>query len=487
MVIDELIVILGLDATKFTAGQRDALEAFRKTKAGAGEFAKTIEEQGTKLADVFGMVKRGVLGMVAGFAGNAAAQFVGQVSSMDAATGRWAKTIGLSVDGLSKWQGMVRQVGGDATSATSTLSALQQQIESVRQGGGMFEGGFAALMNTAGVSIRDDADTSLRKIQKYLAGQVETGKMRPEEATTWMRRVPGMNQDMLNLLLKSTKGFEDLAAAIEKVGAATKESADAGAALQSSWDKLWQALEQKARKIGTAFAPAGVDMMDTVTRDLSTKKEFGKGFRETPWSAYWDAIKDGFSWRSSSSGTPPAGAAGGKTRGDRNNNPGNIEDGPFARKHGAIGTDGRFAIFPDRASGESAMGELLAKNYQGLTLAQIQRKWVGNEDPSYLGSMSGATGLRPGDVPNLQDPTVRKLLMAGMSRGEGTYLGAKSAAASRNINNSRGNTSTSTHETHIGQINVNAPKATDAEGVAKEIGPAMKRSAIAAPANTGLL
>jgi hypothetical protein len=39
----------------------------------------------------------------------------------------------------------------------------------------------------------------------------------------------------------------------------------------------------------------------------------------------------------------------------RDNNPGSIEYGDWARNHGAIGDDSRFAIFPDYATGRSAM------------------------------------------------------------------------------------------------------------------------------------
>lgn len=113
---------------------------------------------------------------------------------------------------------------------------------------------------------------------------------------------------------------------------------------------------------------------------------------------------------------------GGPTRGDRNNNPGNIEYGAFALKHGAVGTDGRFAIFPDKASGQAAMDALLQSNYQGMNLAQIQRTWVGNSDPAYLKSMMNSTGLGAGDIPNMNDPEMRKKLAAGMSLGEGTHL-----------------------------------------------------------------
>lgn len=57
------------------------------------------------------------------------------------------------------------------------------------------------------------------------------------------------------------------------------------------------------------------------------------------------------------------GASKPSTRGARNNNPGNIEYGPFARSMGAIGSDGRFAIFPDLQTGTQALASLMG-SYQ---------------------------------------------------------------------------------------------------------------------------
>ena len=49
----------------------------------------------------------------------------------------------------------------------------------------------------------------------------------------------------------------------------------------------------------------------------------------------------------------------GGTRNLRNNNCGNMNYGNFAKEHGAIGTDGRFAIFPDMETGNRAAEALL--------------------------------------------------------------------------------------------------------------------------------
>lgn len=95
--------------------------------------------------------------------------------------------------------------------------------------------------------------------------------------------------------------------------------------------------------------------------------------------------------------TPPAGKAGGSgnvrtyttqgggnfrkvggSRSWRNNNPGNIEYGDFARRYGAIGTDGRFAIFPDEATGQRARAALIfnGDKYRNLTLTQAIERYA---------------------------------------------------------------------------------------------------------------
>ena len=68
----------------------------------------------------------------------------------------------------------------------------------------------------------------------------------------------------------------------------------------------------------------------------------------------------------------------GGSRNWRNNNPGNIEYGEFAKSMGAIGTDGRFAVFPDEATGEQAMKALLlSANYRNLSLDAALKRWSG--------------------------------------------------------------------------------------------------------------
>lgn len=487
-VLEELVVEFGLDHKKFDQGRREVDESYRKLLQGSEQATKEVAQNTMQLSEVFSIARKGALGLLGAFAGGEAAAFVGHVVAMDAATGRMSKTIGTSVANLSTWQYMVKQVGGEASSATSALSTLQQEIENVRQGGGMFEGGFATLMNRAGVSIRDDADASYRKIQSYIAGQVVSGQMKPPEAATWLRRVPGMNQDMINVMLDD---FQKIEAEVKKAGTANAETADAAEKLTAKFNLMTQAME----RLGARLIPL-IDLMMKPLGEIGIadiKKAFGiatGGGAPTPaepenaMHRWLSEHLSGFSdqalmgWMFGSSPGSAASAAG--SRGNRNNNPGNLEYGPFARSHGATGSDGRFAIFPDAKTGSDAQIALIQSGaYRGLTLDQFGNKYSEGA-PAWKQTVGGALGIGPGDIVNNQDPR----LIDAIRRAEGTGGGARAAATARSVNNARTSTSTSTSDVSIGQIVL--PGVKDADGFAREVGPAMKRSSLVAPANYAL-
>lgn len=64
------------------------------------------------------------------------------------------------------------------------------------------------------------------------------------------------------------------------------------------------------------------------------------------------------------------------SRANRNNNPGNIEFGTFAKEHGAYKGDPRFAIFPSADSGWKALQTLISSKYSNLTLYNMMAKYA---------------------------------------------------------------------------------------------------------------
>jgi len=85
------------------------------------------------------------------------------------------------------------------------------------------------------------------------------------------------------------------------------------------------------------------------------------------------------------------------TRAWRNNNPGNLVYGDFARENGAIGKGGKFAAFPDEATGRTALAELLrGEKYCNLTIDRAIIKYAPpreNNVALYKKQLRDMTGL----------------------------------------------------------------------------------------------
>ena len=114
----------------------------------------------------------------------------------------------------------------------------------------------------------------------------------------------------------------------------------------------------------------------------------------------------------------------------RNNNPGNIVDGPFAqRMPGYKGTDGQFAIFATPEAGANATDvNLQAYAKKGLdTPASIISSWAPPNAPgnspkgtgNYINYVSSKLGIGPNDKIDMTDPTQRAAVSSAIAEWEG--------------------------------------------------------------------
>jgi len=131
-------------------------------------------------------------------------------------------------------------------------------------------------------------------------------------------------------------------------------------------------------------------------------------------------------------GAPPPGQPGRELpRGLRNNNPGNIEDGPTAKGlPGYKGSDGRFAIFDTPENGLGAMDHLLTSyGRRGLkTVKDVVSRWApkgdGANDPDAYARFVSSSG-DPNEPVDLTDQAQRKRLIGKMAMFEnGMQAGA---------------------------------------------------------------
>jgi hypothetical protein len=475
--IDELVVEVGLDGSRFAEGRRGLDEQFERSRRSLEAFGRDVERSGQRISDVFGFMKRGVVGLVGAFVGGEAAAFIDRIATMDAHTSRLARSIGISTRELSVWQNMVKMVGGTAEDASSTFGGLNDIFQQMRMGNAMPSAPFAALLGRAGVDWRNASpDQAMMQIMQFLATQS------PRDQRFWLQQIPGMNENMMFLMMEGAKNMARFREEVERIGVASDQSAAQAKELQERTGELDTALDNLARVgfplLTTAAnaVTAALEVLTTTTGNdaINAVKRGAAGAwgwltdpRPGSLRELWGAMTG------TSAVTPPSS---GGSRGDRNNNPGNVKYGAFAIAHGATGADsGGFAIFPDFHAGASAAAALLNSAYQGLTLAQIQKRWVGNVDEGYLGGMMKATGLRAGDVPNLNDPNTVAAVMRGIMSGEGTHVPRAPSSSTTN----------KTSSVNIGTINVSSAKA-DPAAVADAIPDSVRRYSMLGGINSGL-
>jgi hypothetical protein len=525
-VIDQLVVEFSLDPRKFTEAQRQLLDAFKKSQDRADEFSKRIDAQGMKMTEIFSTLKKGIMGTIGAFGGYEAMAIINHLNNMDAATGRWAKTIGTNVQNLSTWQGMIRQVGGSAEEAMATMSALQGAINNVVVGNGMVDNKFGFLLNQIGGLQGKNADQILRQLQAYFTEQISAGRMSPSMAATEMSWIPGMNQNMINVMLSDLKKLEEAARA---AGLATKQSADEAIRYQESLNKLSLSAEGLERVLTIKLTPSLTTFLDR-TKQIIQELSQGKFISPDSWlgnflrthrphyvgrGAHRDPASDiptsptTRHYGRGAQGTPPSelpattapAATAPAPSPDESNAPG-VRSTAADREAWIRNFAGMLGIDPDtalRVSRSEGFGNFKSSIPGEQSFGDFQLHITPNGKGNAVGDeFLKQTGLDPTDPANEKAMDMFALKWAAAhgwgdfhgaaNTGIGTWqgIGARGAAATRGGGGRQSSNTTST-EVNIGSIVVNAPNATDADGIAREIGPAMKRSAITSPANSGLV
>lgn len=510
--IDSLTLELDLGGQAKFSQQIDALnQNISKLRDQMGATAKEVESTDSKLANSFSRLKAQALGLLAVvMGGKGIKEYIGYLTTMDAATSRLSRTLGISTTELSAWQNVARLTGGTAEGMTGSIQGITSEMNRFMLTG---QSAITGLLRPLGISIFNDAQQlkSATDLMVEIADALDKRKDMTAARKAEYLRMLGFDQSTINLMLRGKDVMVAMIREQKELSNVTGQSAANAEKLATAWNRMLITAENLGRAILNKLSPAFTkflevlsygfqylsggpipqsmkDRMDAINRE---HKEMDKRNEEKRKQYDIDHPPRDFSWM-----YPQRPGTG--TRGDRNNNPGNMEYGPFAIAHGATGTDGRFAIFPNKATGDAAMGALLRKNYQGLTVEQIQRKWVsGNTaaatDPAYLSRMTKATGLQPSSVPDLNNQIILDRLMTGMTQGEGTSRGSvplvpAGAAAAAVVNNRGGDSrsSTSTSQTTIGTMNVTLPNVGDAAGFAKDVKPQMERASFGAQADAGL-
>lgn len=298
-VIDSLVLELALDPTKFTAGQKSAMEALRKLEEQSVASGKEVEAQGKRIVDFFTNLKREAIGLVAAFyGGKGIAEVVEHVATLDASIGRAARNFGTSAPKLAIWVSILRQIGSTAEAAIGTVQGLSETFADFAVNPAHAPAGFFTTLQRIGVSPNDYAkpDVILDALARYAQRPDMKANVPGFRA---MGRLLGVGPDVLTAV--TDPNFEHYRKNAENLALTNEKTAAAAAKLVEDFSLLEQASESLARLIGIRLIP-NIEKITSFLEKLLGGKTTAQDVVELDQSlggaqvgAAWDWVKSLFS------------------------------------------------------------------------------------------------------------------------------------------------------------------------------------------------
>lgn len=480
-IIDALLVTLGIDASKFKQGHKEAQEALKKTGEAAKKQNTELQEGLTKGLELFRSLRNEALAFIGvGLSGGALRQFVERITASDAATGRLAGNLGIATQRLSIWQEAAKRYGSNAddiAGAFRNINRISQEIK-------LF-GSSAALpfLARAGVDIAKFAAASTTAEERMRMLVEAVTKLSPQDAQTFLQSA-GFSEATITAMREMSGELDAILAKQEKLNSANERDKKLAIERQRAWADLADTFEGFGRKALNFLSPL-----------FSGAVEFGKQQSEKSiWQQLLDilsgraslgALRSGLAAGQQASGPQSTGGSSGGSapRGIRNNNPGNLnfvgQVGASLEEH----ANPRFARFGTMAEGLAALANQL-RIYQSRGVDTVQgiiSKFAPaheNNTAAYIASVAKALGVGAGAKLNLSDPAVMSQLIRAITSIE---VGAGRinmpqiyAAIEAGQRRGGGGREGSTTQVQVDKVEVHT-KATDAAGIARDIGPAMRR------------
>jgi hypothetical protein len=473
-IIDSLFIELGLDATKFDTAQKKSVEELRKFETQATKTSKETQLNATKMADGFDKVKGALLGFTAAAVGAAGfKEFVINTIAGNVALGRQAQMLGLSAQEIKAWGGVVEKTGGSLEGFEGSLNNIETGLARVKFG----DTGILTVLGQLQAFDAVDVQKNTVDIYKLSDALVRFKEAHGIQSTMSLAKQIGLDEGTILTLLKGRNEISALHDASFKLFNGIDKNVESATRLNNKWVELKNNAGALGQTLSAVLEPAMGKTLDFINKGLENNK---KKAHEAVYGDDYDDTHDRKAGQYSASqshggaiGGAPASVSG-LPRNMRNHNPGNIEYGKFAIAHGATGSDGRFAIFPDDATGFAAQSALLSNKIHGGndTIAKLVESWSPSKENgsantnAYISDLSKKTGIDPNA--KLTDSQIGALQQAQAAH-EG-WLGSK-------VNSSGGSTSSNSQsEVNINSMVVNT-QATDAQGTAAAMKDALANNA----------
>lgn len=524
-------------------GNKELSDLDSKAAAARAKNAKEMQAQGKKAVETFSAMRNQALSLLAVFtAGMGIAAFAKSTVFTSAALGRLSKNVDISTNELGGWSLAAKEMGGSAEGMMSDINNVSQSLARFRTG--LQSEAVQAFFQYGGSSEHGE----LKDTKSFLFAMADLlskiNKTDPAKAQM-VANAMGLSYDSFNLMKQGSVALRTQIELNSQLAGITEKNAEEAQKAQKAWADLSATLEKLGREIlfplltelnnwmtayqadivkgikefisqanGAAdaiggwknvlMALIGLKVLSVVApllalggallrvgAGLASIAKFGSGVLGGLGLFLRSGELNSGEDEQMAALRKQSGVSTGSTRGMRNNNPGNIKYGAFAKSRGAIGQDAQgFAIFPFMEDGEAATKSLLGSYFSRGhdTIRKVISRYAPsseNNTDAYINAVSKRIGVGADD--RLSASHINSLASSIFRHENGAaYSGSPMAGLMRGRMRLSGISNTNSSEIHIGQITVNT-QATDARGIASSIGNELRNSGyLVGQANTGM-
>jgi len=271
-VIDSLLVLLKLDPSEFTDGQKEAAASLGKFTDQAGAAFEKLNarqkraaddedrrgkdrlKQNKETADSYKKITEGVLGWATALiSAGAIVDFAKNTAQMDAGLGRFAERLDLNKDQLALWVGMLNNVTGSTQASAKSVQQSADALNQVRFSYMIGDTSKTGVVQALGLSMADLQDplAALDKIHKHIVAM----HMSSRTATPLLRQL-GIDDATISVLERGSKEYDDWMDSAKRSVPATKDQMQAAEDNQRAMGELDGALTRLANDIEGSVLPA---------------------------------------------------------------------------------------------------------------------------------------------------------------------------------------------------------------------------------------
>lgn len=248
-IIDELVVLLGLETKNFKTSQEYATKRLEKLDKGQKELSASTDKTSAavlKLGKSF-LTTIGIATSIGGFA-----KMTLDTVAAGAQLNRFGKELNVSTENLGTWAAAASTFGGSIEDVAQTLGKFRQVQGDLALG--RVDTGYLNALGLLGVQFDRNSDAADTMRKTLIALKDFQDKYGTTQANT-IANALGISKAFQDLV-RSGKDINTVFEEARKQGAIARQNAEAADQAQQSFDRLGNAIKSAALNTANLFAPS---------------------------------------------------------------------------------------------------------------------------------------------------------------------------------------------------------------------------------------